>query len=207
MGLGTVIAFLSLAVFTACEEPGEKVVNIRQIRITGIPPTYTYGGTTYTPYKIYVQLADSQNDTVKHVAEGAALLTSVELASGEITLGLINAYAGAPTSPKVYPYTGDTTPWTGQARYLSVVICPRNATGGSGTHFIDNNDPTDVTSAADWKKAEYHSYLMSNPAGIMVKDWNTFTMDLKEASSVTYKRSAKKLFKNIIVPDPDVATP
>ncbi|GHV90026.1 hypothetical protein AGMMS50268_05290 [Spirochaetia bacterium] len=83
IGLGVVMAFLSLAVFTACKEDDSITIPTSQIQITGIPATVL----SRPSYKIYVQLSAGMDASAGYVAKGEARINGAT----SVTMDLKNS--------------------------------------------------------------------------------------------------------------------
>jgi hypothetical protein len=149
--------------FAACttpsDDPGE---DITQIEVTNIPSSLSDLGGDKIPYKIYVQLANDTDYQKGHVAQGRKLING----ANKMTIDLVKS----------------DKPWTGRAKYISVVIAPRHP--------------------SDYRACSYHSFSIGTNAKIKSFNWTSYVADLK--ANTGFDAAIQQLYNDIIKNDPDL---
>ena len=119
------LAILAALVYAGCpDDPGD--VSISEITIRNIPafiPVMGNEDITNPTFRVYLNASNSMSEDDPPAAKGIGWLEDITPVDGfyTVTIQLQN-----PNDPDDDDPTSDTSPWSGTARYFSVVISPQN---------------------------------------------------------------------------------
>jgi hypothetical protein len=186
---------LILALFLAGCVEEEEDTTISQITIFNIPASIPMvGGSGSNPtYKIYLNASDSQAEEDPPVAKGIALMPTATESNGTYT---VTIDLKQPNTPEQTDPNAATGPWSGTARYFSLMISPATKTDTEGWNRVWVKAGTGLNKGKerlDWNNTtlmDFRTLVANDPTdtmGFLSKLTALFNSIIINDSQITYQ--------------------